>query len=69
MFFSEEILFKMCENLTLILSDIDECKGNNDCDANADCTNTEGSYTCACRSGYDGDGKKCTGISFYFLCT
>ena len=41
--------------------DINECRGDNDCDVNANCTNTEGSFTCACRSGYKGDGKTCKG--------
>ena len=29
------------------------------CDVNADCTDTEGSYTCACKPSYTGDGKTC----------
>ena len=33
----------------------------NDCDVNADCTDTVGSYDCSCRSGYEGDGFNCTG--------
>ena len=37
---------------------IDECSDNtHDCHINADCTNTDGSFTCACKSGYSGDGK------------
>ncbi|XP_035670934.1 multiple epidermal growth factor-like domains protein 11 [Branchiostoma floridae] len=41
--------------------DIDECHPNNtnNCHENADCTNTEGSYTCSCKSGYIGDGFFC----------
>lgn len=27
-------------------------KGDNECDPNAQCTNTEGSYTCACDAGF-----------------
>ena len=27
---------------------------------NAQCTNTDGSYTCGCLDGYSGDGKNCT---------
>ena len=43
-------------------SDIDECTaGTASCDADATCTNTVGSYTCACNSGYSGDGTNCTG--------
>ena len=44
--------------------DVDECSSNatNDCDLNAICTNTEGSYVCRCIRGYEGDGRNCTGI-------
>ena len=51
-----------------ITLDINECAGTNDCDENAFCTNTEGSYTCSCKSGYAGNGQSCTGIFrlFYF---
>ena len=46
------------------IADIDECTENetNDCDINANCTNTEGSYNCTCRVGFRGDGKHCTGM-------
>ena len=41
---------------------------------NAQCTNTDGSYTCGCLNGYSGDGKNCTGkrlcgaVSFELVC-
>ena len=40
-------------------TDIDECSGGiHSCLMDtATCTNTVGSYTCACRPGYEGDGK------------
>ena len=40
---------------------IDECSGgNHTCDIDrATCTNTIGSYKCACKYGYDGDGETC----------
>ena len=44
-------------------SDVDECSLNtHDCNANAICTNTEGSFTCKCdiSAHYIGDGKTCT---------
>ncbi len=42
--------------------DIDECStGGNNCDANAECTNTPGSFTCTCNQGYSGDGVNCIG--------
>ena len=31
------------------------------CDENADCTNTDGSYICNCKQGFDGDGEVCEG--------
>ena len=31
------------------------------CDPHATCTNTIGSFTCACPAGYEGDGVTCTG--------
>ena len=30
--------------------------------ANATCTDTDGSYTCGCDDGYSGDGVTCTNI-------
>lgn len=42
--------------------DIDECALKYDnCHTNALCTNTDGSYTCACNEGYTGNGTNCTG--------
>ncbi|CAH3190637.1 unnamed protein product [Porites lobata] len=48
--------------LHYILPDIDECSSNaHSCGVNAVCNNTVGSYACACKAGYSGDGRKCTG--------
>ena len=42
--------------------DIDECKNHtHDCDVNAVCTNTVGSHSCTCKSGFTGSGKSCSG--------
>ena len=52
----------MFRHLNSLLSDINECTANvHNCDANAFCNNTEGSYKCTCSSGYDGNGISCTG--------
>ena len=43
--------------------DIDECTaGTHDCDQV--CTNTDGSFTCSCNSGYtlDSNGRRCNGV-------
>ena len=40
---------------TVRLTDVDECETDN-CDVNAECTNTDGSYNCICYAGYTGDG-------------
>ena len=49
---------------TLLVSPgIDECSaGSYVCDINANCTNTDDSYICACKEGYTGDGHSCQGI-------
>ena len=44
-----------------LVADIPECERElDDCDPNANCTNTEGSFTCSCNPGYTGDGVNCT---------
>lgn len=47
----------------LLILDIDECEDENNCDLNALCTNTDGSYICRCLRGYEGDGRYCIGIN------
>ncbi len=60
------IFFVITTAIFFVLIDIDECSfGTHSCDSNADCTNTVGSYSCQCRSGYAGNGKSCLGM--YFL--
>lgn len=46
-------------------TDDDECTlGTHNCGANTDCTNTDGSFTCACQSFYEGDPLAgCTDIN------
>ena len=41
--------------------DVDECSSEteNNCDLNADCENTIGSFTCHCRPGFYGSGQNC----------
>ena len=55
---------------SLLIIDIDECASPaaNDCDGNAVCNNTEGSYDCSCLSGYQGDGKNCSGKEIFLFC-
>ena len=47
-------------------ADVNECNNEgagHNCDANAACTNTAGSFTCSCNAGFSGDGVTCTGVS------
>ena len=47
---------------------INECAlGTDNCNANAACTDTEGSFTCSCNSGYQGDGVTCTSMIVFTL--
>ena len=50
---------------------IDECANasTNNCDSNATCTNTPGSFTCTCNQGYSGDGTTCDGMFFNYTVT
>ena len=54
---------KSCRPVSIcFFSDVDECtSGTHDCDTNAACTNTLGSFSCQCHtsSHYYGDGKTC----------
>ena len=44
-------------------ADIDECaEGTDACHDDATCTNSVGSFSCACDAGYDGDGIVCEDI-------
>ena len=46
----------------LYLIDIDECeRDTHNCNVNASCADTEGSFMCACNQGYMGDGVNCAG--------
>ena len=47
-------------------SDIDECNAaNNSCHENAWCNNTQGSFDCFCKPGYNRDGHNCAGKIIY----
>ena len=47
------------------LKDVDECEeGTNNCHSEADCKNLEGSFTCICKNGYQGNGSTCIGLCY-----
>ena len=55
------LIITNCVRFGLII-DADECaSGSHECDRNAKCQNTEGSYACECTPGYKGDGFTCVG--------
>lgn len=46
-----------------VFTDIDECRtGSANCDTNAECLDTPGSYQCTCNGGYTGDGVTCIDV-------
>ena len=45
-------------SLLSLITDINECL-NVTCGENAECLNTEGTYSCQCKSGFTGDGYNC----------
>ena len=45
-------------------SDVNECVLNlDDCDGQAMCNNTLGSFSCSCNTGWTGNGTSCEGTS------
>ena len=51
--------------LTISLSDVDECSGLNECSIHANCIDLDPSeyskgYRCECKDGYNGDGILCS---------
>ena len=45
--------------------DIDECALNSsNCDINAACNNTIGSFICQCNDGFTGNGAQCDGMHY-----
>ena len=46
---------------------MDECSQNTDnCDTNAICSNTPGSFVCQCEEGFSGDGISCSSKAIHF---
>ena len=60
------ILFPTFVSL-LFYADINEC-ATNPCHAEATCTDTVGSFTCACNQGYAGNGFQCAGRQKHSPC-
>ena len=56
--------FKKYSTLYLFspITDIDECLFEKTCHSNATCSNTLGSFICACKAGYTGNGHNCSGM-------
>ena len=51
--------------LVILFTDVNEClHGTDNCDLNAKCTDTIGSFECTCNQGFIGDGQTCSGKEF-----
>ena len=59
-------LFMYILSVTKLL-DKDECAVNFTCCSNTICTNTAGSYECACVTGFQKENGYCTGITLDFI--
>ena len=56
------LLFMIIIYTFLLTALVDECSDDTDnCHADATCTNTDLSFTCACNAGFAGDGTSCQG--------
>lgn len=52
-----------------VIADIDECVDSHNCDENAICRNTDGSFACSCNRTFTGDGRNCSSMpSLILLC-
>ncbi len=56
------VIWEPPKQIFFFASDVNECtEGTDNCNINALCTNTVGSFTCACNEGFSGDGVDCEG--------
>ena len=53
-------------NFVWFITDFNECNTNNNGGCDHNCINTQGSYQCQCREGYEtnNNGINCTGMMF-----
>ena len=52
----------------IVAADVDECaEGTDYCHSIATCYDIQGSYSCSCKFGYQGNGFSCTGKYLCFL--
>ena len=61
-------VFSTKKAIFLIIDGMDCTLGLDDCDEQATCIDTIGSYTCSCNSGWTGNGFDCEGkytLMFY----
>ena len=59
MLYHTHALAMMDSMVTVKSADINECLNADACHADATCTNSHGSHSCACNDGYSDDGMNC----------
>ena len=69
-YFLSLALFSCFFTLSFVLIlDIDECASDkHNCSEDAVCNNTKGSFNCACKPGFTGNGYKCAGEHHMYFC-
>jgi hypothetical protein len=71
--YATKVVPKSAHPSIVVLADVNECSSTTACGQNTICTNTNGSYACACKAGYtllegkDAKTDGCTGVTPFMI--